>query len=219
MRKTITLLAILFLFVLSTLAQVNAPVKIKFLLQNSGKPPLKFNFVNLTITNNNDSLRWYLFPWWLNDSLQKSGKFKTYSPWDPGEIGGRKYPDSLTSFQIVDIDFTGEDPFIAFCIPPKSTMTFENYIFESDGDTVYKTAEIWEVKNLMVNGKTPLDKWLPYDVKCSLNAQLKSKNGSSPDWTNLDWDTKANKPRTDYPKETVTFMQATGINKFEIKFE
>jgi len=151
--------------------------------------------------------------------LKADGHFRTYAPWETGQMGGRKYPDSTTSYQIVDIDFVGIDAFIAFCIPPKSSMTFENYMFESDGDTVFRSIELWEAKNLMVNGKTPLDKWLPYDVKCTPNAHLKSKDGSGWDWYNLDWDPTTNKSRTDYPKDTVTIIQAVGVKKFDVKFD
>ena len=38
------------------------PIKIKFLHQKRGKPPLTFNNITLSVSNQFDSLRWYLFP-------------------------------------------------------------------------------------------------------------------------------------------------------------
>jgi len=223
MKKFIAIFTVLILVALVTFTQIGIstynPVKIKFLKQQGGKPPLKFNYTDLSITNNNDSIRWYVFPYNLNDSLRANGNFKADQPWETGEIGGKKYTDSVTLLHITDVDFIGADQFIAFCIPAKSTMSFGNYIFESWGDTTYKTVQVWEVRNLMVNGIMPLNKWLPYDVVCSNNVQYVSKYGSSWDWSNYDWNNQNNQPRIDYPKEVVTNIQAVGITKYKVKFD
>jgi hypothetical protein len=223
MKKIIAIATVILLFASLTFGQNQTensiPVKIKFVRQQGGKPPLKFNFVNLSITNNSDSLRWYLFPMDLEDSLKADGNFKAYSSWTTGDLCGRKYPDSITKYQIIDIEFLSPDAFVAICIPPKSSMTFENYMMDSNGDSLFHEAEVWEVKNLMVNGKTPLNKWMPYDVVCSKNVHVKAKYGSGWEWSNPDWDRNTNKSRTDYPKENVTFIQAVGINKLRVKFD
>ncbi len=147
--------------------------------------------------------------------------FKANSPWNPGYISGRKFTDAVTKKHIVDIQFFGADGFIAFCLPPKSTIEIENYVLESWGwgDTLFSKIECWEVHKLMVNGKTPFNKWLPYDVLCNPNAHLMLHADGSSDWQNLNLNSKTNASRTDYPKEAVTHIQATGIKKIQVKFE
>ena len=129
------------------------------------------------------------------------------------------FRDALTKKHIVDVEFFGADGFIAFCLPPKSTIEIENYVLESWGDTLFSKIECWEVRKLMVNGKTPFNKWLPYEVICSPNAHLKLHSENSSDWQNLDWNSKTNASRTDYPKDIVTHIQASGIKKIQVKFE
>lgn len=197
----------------------NNPIKIKFLHQKRGKPPLTFNNFKLSITNQFDSLRWYLFPTNLNDSLIANGQFKANTPWHTGYISGRKFPDALTKKHVIDVAFFGINSFIAICLPPKSSIEIEDYVLESWGDTLFSQMECWEVHSLMVNGKTPFNKWLPYNVLCSPNTHLKLYPESKVDWQNLNWNSKANASRTDYPKESIAYIQATGIKKIQVKFE
>jgi len=221
MMKKIFCLLLPILILLSGLsAQIKDDVmrvKIQFINQKGGKPPLKFNYTNLTIYNLHDSLRWYLFPYDLNDSLTGNGIFKANEPWENDYIIGKKFPENDTSFKAVEIVFIGVDGFKAFCLPAKSKMQFNYYVFESWGDSIYSSVPCYEVKEMLVNGKTALNKWLPYNVVCSRNIRIKS-NDAINHWENLDWDSNTHSARTDYPNEPIKFIEAAGINKMVINF-
>lgn len=220
--KFITLYCIIFLL---TTFLINAqeagkaiPVKIKQISVGYGKPNLQFYNVEINIKNSTDSMRWYLFPDHANDTLDPAGVFKAPAPWQNGYIVGRKFPDSPTTYKIVNIHFLGEyKGFVAFCILPHSSVRFVNYTIESWGDVT--AIDAWEVSGLLVDGKTPLDKWLPYGVSSTKNAYINSKKGSGSDWTNLDWDFKQRNPRKDYPAGGINYIAAKGIKKYRIAFE
>ena len=194
------------------------PVSIKLTGQRLGKPPLKFNYINISIKNTSEYMKWFILPSWGDDTLKKDGNFGDKGNPDYNNIEGRKYTDSLTSSNLIEIRFIAdyvEDGFIAFCLPPDSKLNFENYTIESWRDI--PDMEIWEVDNLIVNGKSPLKDWLPYDVFSSISDTFKLK--FQPDWINLNWDYEKNSPRADLPTEKIKYIQAAGIKKFRIKIE
>ena len=72
-----------------------------------------------------------------------------------------------------------------------------------------------EARELKVNGKTPLDKWLPYDTMCD----EKDTVGTVRAWPNLEWDMKNDRPRNDYPKEKVEEVVADGVHRWAVTLE
>ncbi|MDX2361857.1 MAG: hypothetical protein QNK23_13695 [Crocinitomicaceae bacterium] len=163
-------------------------------------------------------MKWYIFPYYLNESLPEDGIFNAYDNWETQYIVGRKYPEALDTFQIIEIGFIGPDKFVAFCLGPKSNIVYERYSMSSWGDSQYREVDYWEVENLMVNGETPFDKWLPYDVVCSTGSLLNSSHASY-GCLNLNWNKETSGSRTDYPKESVSHIQAVGIRKLRVRFE
>jgi hypothetical protein len=67
---------------------------------------------------------------------------------------------------------------------------------------------------LRVNGKIPVEKWLPFPTMSAKNVLVESE-----DFENLDWDKKRGGRRIDYPKEKVENVKAEGIKRWTVKFK
>ena len=107
----------------------------------------------------------------------------------------------------------GEDQFIAFQLAANATIEFSAY--EIEAWNTIKVFEIWEVSSLKVNGKTPLEKWLPYNTLSDNKAMIPKRQ----DWNNLDFDYKRSRKRTDYRKEVVKKITASVIRRWTIPID
>jgi len=206
---------------LSPLDSSKYDVKIIFNGQRPGKPPLRFNYVNLVMKNNYSSPKWFLFPYWGDDTLKTDGVFGNHGMPDFNNIEGKEYYDSLISYKFVEIRFVADysgDCFIAFYLPGNMYLEIVNYIIESWKDI--PDMEVWEVDSLLVNGETPLNEWLPYDVLSSSRGTVKELfNDTRDNEINLNWDYKNSCPRTDLPTEKIKYIQSKGVKKYRVKME
>ena len=66
----------------------------------------------------------------------------------------------------------------------------DNYEFNAVRRMDFKKIEALEARELKVNGKIPLEKWLPYETMCG-DKEPVDPIGSS---LNLDWDKKRHSP-------------------------
>lgn len=110
----------------------------------------------------------------------------------------------------------GDKGFKAFRVLPSSTIELDGYQLETFGEL--NELGVMQARELHVNGKTPLNEWLPYDTTSSLNSRI-SKDEIR-DWNkavNLDWDEKTNAKRLDFPKEKVTKVKAMDFRSWAIQ--
>ncbi|MBP3956351.1 sigma-70 family RNA polymerase sigma factor [Gemmata sp. G18] len=183
------------------------PAKAIFLDQREGKPPMRTVFVSLELTNPRNEPVWLLTRYSGDKPLAESGKFLATED-TPQAFVGDSYRSTKDGGmgEAVRVSFIGG--FHAFYLAPEATVRFDRYPIEcwKDVDQI----EVWEVSALRVNGRTALDEWLPYRTKSDVNVRVPAGTPA----TNLDWDARTAKSRTDYPKERVEFVRAEPIRKW-----
>ena len=185
------------------------PVAVKFLRKRGGKPPMRFFDATLNLRNTHDQPVWLITGVYGDKPLPADGLFKSGLA---QPFGGQGYDGSAKGGRgkAVEILFLGDPSFWAFRLPANATVGFGDYTIEAWSDI--PAVEFWEVSSLLVNGRTPLEKWLPYPTLSDETAVIPAGT----DWKNLDWDPVKLTSRTDYPKEAVKTVTATVLKKWTV---
>jgi hypothetical protein len=147
-----------------------------------------------------------------DDKLAINGIFPIRG-WDDIPLGGRRYKGEKGA--CTEITMYGLQGFKAFLLPANGRLEFGEFGIYSLKEV--KGIEVLEVDSLKVNGRLPIEKWLPYKVICDLRVTV------SPDeyWT--EWESLNHTPgregiRKDYPKEKVEMVQAQEIRHWRLEF-
>ncbi|HLW63855.1 MAG TPA: hypothetical protein VKS79_00960 [Gemmataceae bacterium] len=191
----------------------DSPVQADYLGSRDGKPPLKFHSVRLTLMNQQDKPVWLVLPYWGDKPLPEKGVFPNKN-WKDQPFGGKKFDGVGGS--AVEVLMYGGDGFKAFRLPAKGKLELDGYTIEADRDIA--PIVVIEAQELKVNGKTPLEKWLPYATTSGEKVKV-GEHELNTDWKNLDWDPKRFRSRDDYPKEKVEEVKAEGIRCWTVKFQ
>ena len=229
MKGSITLISLL-LFVLASAAYgaegTNAStISAQFVEKRGMKPPMRCFYVRLSVTNTHTHATWFITRYWGDHPLATNAPFRAASPWKRGyEIHNAYNGDpfggkgKFRSTRFIGASPTGEQQhsFEAFLLPAGGTLRHDYFAVEAWSDIAH--LEIWEASQLLVNGKTPLEDWLPYEVVSSAETHIAQK----PTWETMrdgafQW--KEGKGSTDYPVEQVTSIVPTVIFKHHIPIE
>ncbi|MFL5341885.1 MAG: WD40 repeat domain-containing protein, partial [Gemmataceae bacterium] len=181
-------------------------IKATFIRKQDGKPPMRAFHVKLEMTNPGDKPIWLLLGYYRDLLPSRTGKFTSEAADGQPQCFTGKYFDGEKKGgqgKAIEISYIGGDGFRAFHLPPRSAMTFDDFAIESWSDI--KWIDVLEASELRVNGKTPLQEWLPYPTMSDQQVRIPANT----DWGNLDWDAKTLKSRTDYPNEKVEFVKPT----------
>jgi len=154
--------------------------------------------VDLIATNPTEQAAWLVIGYFSNERLPKTGNF----------LSGRKNKEAFEASEYKEekgsgiiVNHYGKDHFKAIFLPAKGSIRFKKFVLE-DGKFI-REHEFMIVSRLLVNGKTPLEDWMPYDVKSSRETVIEGRLYSG-DQEILSWHhentTKDPKP---YPKEPV----------------
>lgn len=185
----------------------DCPASVKVIKTAPSKPPFTFNHLEVQLRNRQSKAIWLLlrhresFPPGGRFECEKFEKhcFSSLQLWD----GGRKEQG-----KVVVISFLGVETFRAIRIPAGADIILGNYIMTTR--EAVSDFEVWEVDSLQVNGKTPLEEWLPFPVMSDRIVHI----GDRQKQQNLDLDQNTNKKREDYPDEKVEFVTAHAIRKW-----
>jgi WD40 repeat protein len=196
-------------------AQEPAPVRATFIEERGGKPPMRFYHVKLELTNPRDRPVWLLLGYYGDQPLNPDAKFATDSDGSPQTITGMFFDGDKNKGwgKVIELHAGGDKGFRAILLPPRATIRFDNYAISAWN--AVNTIQVWEASDLAVNGKTPLQNWLPYAAMSDQKARI----APNTDGTNLDWDAKASKSRTDYLNEKITSIDAAVLKKWVVPIE
>jgi hypothetical protein len=183
-------------------------VVIKLLNVAPGKPPQRIYRVKLQMMNRHSEPLWFVFRLYGDNSLPDSGRFPGYD-YKRQPFSSTQYTEKARnkSSKAVVINFLGEDGFTALRLPEGGQVILDYFVFSAFAEV--STFEVWEVNSLLVNGKTPVENWLPYKVTSDKSVHLGEHETS----TSLDWDKKISNYREDYPNEKVDFVIAQPVKK------
>jgi hypothetical protein len=188
----------------------DAPVRAEYLETNYGKPTLRSYLVRLTLVNAQDTPAWVVLPYNGEDKLPENGIFanKMAQP-----FGGKQFVGEGGS--VVEVQMHGGKGFKAFHLPAKARLELDGYGISAWQDV--NQMDVLEARGFLVNGKTPLEKWLPYPTLCAAKAKISRQ--AQIEWGNLDWDREKLRKRDDYPKEQITEIKAEGVRRWTIPLE
>jgi hypothetical protein len=179
--------------------------EVSFVSRVPSKPPAYNFYVKLTLKNPADKSRWFVLPYFGNDRLTSDTiRFYARTANDP-PFSSSRYQGKGGDAVIVGCfgSNSATESFNALLLPPHSEVVFEEYEIMTFGD-VLEGLEISEVSTILVNGKTPLEKWLSYSLASGNHAFIPKRG----DRDVLDFDRKTYKKRTDYlndPAKSVVF--------------
>lgn len=187
-------------------------IQVVFLRERDGKPPLKHVTLRLTLVNRQDVPVWFVLPYWGDKRLSKQGVFlnedPTLMPFGGGRYEGQGGPATR-------LDMIVREGFKAFRLPAKGRLVLDGY----DVACWKKVSEmvVVEARELKVNGKTPLEKWLPYETTSGKDVRVSAATLGA-GGRNLDWDAKRFRKRDDYRKEVVASVKAEGVRSWTVRW-
>jgi len=200
------------------------PISIGKVTKANVKPPEQIYLFELEFKSQQDDYKWLLMrhklDGVLNESLTFAGREDSQPPINAKEYSGKKKQGKA-----VIIEFWGKDDFRAIRLPKQGSIKFESFKFYSFSDVL--EIEVWAVKSLLINGKTPLEDWLPYNTTSEPGTHIFNENRDQP--INLDFGANAkernihypniNGVRPDYPGEKVEFIAVQGIRRWKIPYK
>ena len=229
MKRSITLVGLIlgvFSGVVFGADETNASViSAKFVEKRGNKPPMRCFYVRLSVTNTHDHATWYVTRYWGDHALSTNSPFKAIVPWkrgyeihyayNGGRFGGK---GKFRSTRFIGADPPGEEQhsFAAFLLPAGGTLRHDYFPVETWSDIT--RLEIWEVSQLLINAKTPLEDWLPYEVASSRETHITKKAH----WEMMHsgaFQLKEGKGVGDYPTEQVKSIVPTVMVKHSILIE
>ncbi|HJP93504.1 MAG TPA: hypothetical protein VJ875_16210 [Pyrinomonadaceae bacterium] len=187
----------------------NCPASASLIKVGPSKPPLTFYELKLRLVNRRSDPTWFL----LRDDnpLESSGQFACYKD-EKHCFSAMQWSENASQHagRVIVICFLGRNSFRAVRVPPRAEVIMGHYIINTAEPV--SDFDVWEVESLLVNGKTPLQDWLPYEVMSDRIVHISER----PKQTSLDWDRTLKNYRQDYPNEKVEFVTANAIRKWLI---
>lgn len=167
----------------------------------------------MKLSNHNDKPEWIVLPWSGNHTLPEKTIFRNEGvvfDW-PDE------PLQMTIFDgkggVVALGVSCGISFRAFYLPAKTVLEISD--FHIGSKTGFSKVVVVEAKELLVNGKVPLEKWVPFEVGVFKEEMLPSGVGKK---AKLESE-KAAASRKEHPGKKAEYIEAKGIHRWTIKFQ
>lgn len=181
------------------------------------KPPLQTFFVRLSVTNRSDHAVWYITRYYGDRPLPSKDPFQADMPWKTDYIIANAYNGEQFGGKgkFRTIGFLGADrpvshSFMAFLLPAGGHLQHDFFPIDSWSDIT--SLEVWEASALKVNGQTPLEDWLPFEVMTDKETHITRQ--ASLTTTHQDaFQRKPGKAAGDFPEEEVKAIVPTVLTK------
>jgi hypothetical protein len=176
---------------------------------------MKIHWGRLTLANRQRQPVWFLVPTWLDRPLSEEGVFRNTSE-DPRFAAFEATEYDGDGGSVVSVRMNGLlFGFSAFRLPVGGQVEFGGYSFFARSN--FSHLVVLESLDLKVNGKTSLEKWLPFvatsGAKVSVSEWVFRMGGKS-----LEWNPKRNDYRQDFPNEKVQDVTAEGLRIWTLEF-
>lgn len=154
------------------------------------------------------------FTWFLiSDANERfrSTYFKCRWTHSPVPFGATRYGQEGS--EAVQVNYRSRDGFTAFLLPPGGTIDFDGFKQWGRGGSA-RRLQVWLASDVLVNGETRLQDWLPYSIESSQDSQVSRDRLSERRNFNYRWEHTPNpKP---YPNETVRFVRIQPMQRYEV---
>jgi hypothetical protein len=129
------------------------------------KPPGLTFYATLRLHNTKSKPHWFLLPYDLDRPLAEDGAFRVENWMDHPFVLDTLYGRRKDRFgEASRVRLIG--CFNSYLLAPGATLTISEEQFHASRGTRHRTIQMWEAEVLLVDGVTPLEKWVPFNV-CS----------------------------------------------------
>ena len=218
MKSSIILLAVAVLLSIANsqgwaIETEGSPVQVKLLRMQRGKPPLQFYHCQVTIENRSNKPYWVVLPEDISITLlpnkRRAKHLRIPAPPDDETIFEGKGYKTIKG-RVVAVHAFVKPALNAYHIPAMGRIVFKKLPFEAWSKV--KSVNVILARDILVNGKTPLDRWLPFPTLSPVKAIVLAER----DWENLNWDKAKNRKRSDFPKEIIKFIELKNLYSYEV---
>ena len=166
---------------------------------------------SITITNNHDFPVWFVMASYANDLLPYDGRLIS-SEWPKNIFEAMAFDEGRG--RVVIVTYYGTNDFNAILLPAGGQMVYDGFMFSS-GSEPPRFVDVWEVKRLLVNGKTPVQDWMPFSLESSKDAYISDRvySGRQTSLNFIHDSTPGAKP---YPSEKVEYVKAEALRKYVV---
>lgn len=191
--------------------QTDAPIRIGPVTKRLGKPPLVLYSCDVEFINHRNEAVWLVMRYWGEQPLDNSDVLSNVGPWKQPFDATRYLSNPRNKGQTVIVNYLSDNGFKAIRLPKGGSVKFDEYGFEAWKPVT--DFEIWEVRALFVNGRTRLERWLPFATMSDLDVHV-VKEDSYDNMISLNWDERINDDRRDFPKQRVRFVRMQVLKKW-----
>ena len=185
---------------------------------------MKFIRAALVLTNSSKTPLWFVLPYRCDEPPRLDNPLRIPKGFKPTWIcadGFNTGPyhravegSKGKAIQLNVLNVTEDKAFCLFRLPPGGRVEFESYQFEMWSDYV-RSFKSWTAEEITVNGKEPLQNWLPYETLSDAQTFVPANAQSD----NLNWDVKLLSDRADFRKESISKLDLKITGTWEIPFE
>jgi hypothetical protein len=193
----------------ATNAVTTCPLSVKVQSRSVGKG---FHCrASITITNTHDFPVWFVMAGAANNQLPYDGRLRNGSGWHTNDLFDAEAYDEGHG-RVIIVSYYGTNAFMAILLPTRGQMRFDGFMFYS-GTEPPRFVDFWEVKQLLVNGKTSLQDWMPFALDSSKDAHISGRiySGQQVSLNFMHDNTAGAKP---YPSEKVEYVKADVLEKY-----
>ena len=183
------------------------------------KPPLRTYYIELKIRNPRPTPTWYIMRYSGDKALTTKPSFKMIDPWDNGYLISssvksikEQNPSWFESLRVIaDKNKEGSNAIEVFLIPARGDLHHSYFAIEAWA--AIDTVEIWEASELLVNGETPLEAWLPYEIASTENTRITKEDIQHWEYKLLGSRLKTGKTWKGWPEGGIKYLAPKVIKK------
>jgi hypothetical protein len=178
----------------------------------------------LVLTNSSKSPLWFVLPYQCDEPPKLNSPLRILKGLQPTWISAHGFNTGAyykavegskgKTIQLKILYVIEDKGFCLFRLPPGGRVEFESYQFEMRSEYVH-SFKAWTAEEITVNGKEPLQNWLPYETLSDAQTLVPANAESD----NLTWDAKLLGNRADFRKEPITKLDLKITGNWEIPFE
>jgi hypothetical protein len=164
---------------------------------------------SISFTNTHARPIWFIMPSFANERFRETGIFNANTNWsNTSRLGADSYDQGHG--QVVLVNLYTEDGFRAVLLPARGYVSFAKLVFESREPC--RAVDLWEADALLVNGTTPLQDWLPYQVVSSQEVCLSESLNSGLKVLGYEYEVGLKR----YPTEQIRFLEAHSVARYVV---
>ena len=190
---------------------------ITYLRKGVAKPPGLHFYATLGLHNTRSKPLWFLLPYDLDRPLAEDGMFRVQDWMDKPFVGDVLYGRGETS----SARHTASGSSAASLVTTwhrALTLTVTDELFFASRGTKHRTIQVWEAEALLVDGMTPFEKWVSFNLRSDPDLLVPSQSEMGQElaeFKRVNDLNYYNHPKK-WPEQKVKFMKGDRIVKHQV---